>query len=664
MEIRMKKNKVLALAGVTLLAAGFLAACSSSKSSSSSSSTDKTLNYIYEIDPENLNYLISGKASTTDLTANVIDGLLENDNYGNLVPSMAEDWTVSQDGLTYTYTLRKDAKWYTSEGEEYADVTAKDFVAGLKYAADHKSETMYLVQNSIKGLDDYVTGKTKDFSTVGVKALDDHTVQYTLNEPESFWNSKTTMGILYPVNEEFVASKGDKFAQSTDPTSLLYNGPFLLKSITSKSSIEFAKNTNYWDKDNVHLSDVKLSYYDGQDQGKPAEQFAKGALSVARLAPTSATFSKIQEKFKDNIVYTPQDSTSYLVGVNIDRQSYNHTSKTSDAQKSATKKALMNKDFRQALAFAFDRTAYASQVNGKEGATKMLRNLYIPPTFVQANGKSFGELVKEKVASYGDEWKDVNFDDAQDGLYNKEKAKAEFAKAKAALQAEGVEFPIHLDMPVDQTATAKVQRAQSLKQSVESSLGTENVVVDIHQMKTDDVLNITYYAASAAEEDWDISDNVGWSPDYQDPSTYLEVIKPGGENTKTFLGFEGKESAAAAQVGLNEYAKLIEEAAAEKTDVNKRYEKYAAAQAWLTDSALLIPTTSRTGRPVLTTVEPFSAPFAWSGAKGRDMASYKYMKLQDKPVTTKEYQAAQEKWNKERVESNQKAQDDLAKHVK
>ena len=129
------------------------------------------------------------------------------------------------------------------------------------------------------------------------------------------------------------------------------------------------------------------------------------------------------------------------------------------------------------------------------------------------------------------EWKDVNFDDAQDGLYNKEKAKAEFAKAKKALQEEGVEFPIHLDMPVDQTASAKVQRVQSLKQSIESSLGTDNVVVDIHQMKTDDVLNITYYAASAAEEDWDISDNVGWSPDYQDPSTYLEIIKPGGENT-------------------------------------------------------------------------------------------------------------------------------------
>ena len=619
----MKKGKILALAGVALLATGVLAACSNSTSNSSNSSSsgaDQAFNYIYEVDPENLNYLISSKAATTDLTANLIDGLLENDNYGNLVPSMAEDWTVSKDGLTYTYTLRKDAKWYTSDGEEYADVKAQDFVAGLKYAADNKSETLYLVQSSIKGLDDYVNGKTKDFSSVGVKAVDDHTVQYTLNEPESFWNSKTTMGILYPVNEEFLKSKGDKFAQAADPTSLLYNGPFLLKSITSKSSIEFAKNPNYWDKDNVHVSDVKLTYFDGQDQGKPAEQFAKGALSAARLAPTSATFSKVEKEFKDNIVYTPQDSSSYLVGVNIDRQAYNHTAKSSDAQKSSTKKALMNKDFRQALSFAFDRTAYASQVNGKEGATKMLRNLYIPPTFVQADGKSF--------------------------------------------QEEGVEFPIHLDMPVDQTASAKVQRVQSLKQSIESSLGTDNVVVDIHQMKTDDVLNITYYAASAAEEDWDISDNVGWSPDYQDPSTYLEIIKPGGENTKTFLGFDGKENAAADQVGLKEYAKLVDEAAAEKTDVNKRYEKYAAAQAWLTDSALLIPTTSRTGRPVLTKIVPFTAPFAWSGAKGRDMASYKYLKLQDKAVTAKEYQKAQEKWNKERAESNKKAQEELEKHVK
>jgi len=655
----MKFSKVMALAGVTLLASGVLAACSGS-----SAKGGNTFSYVYETDPDNLNYLTTGKAATANITSNVIDGLMENDRYGNFVPSMAEDWSVSQDGLTYTYTIRKDAKWYTSEGEEYAAVKAQDFVTGLKYAADNKSEALYLVQDSIKGLDAYVKGEVKDFSEVGIKAIDDQTVQYTLNKPESFWNSK---GVLAPVNEEFLTSKGSDFAKATDPSSILYNGPFLLKSLVAKSSVEFEKNPNYWDKDNVHIDKVKLSFWDGQDNNKLAETFKDGGFSMARLFPTSASYPELEKEFKDNIVYTPQDSSTYLIGTNIDRQSYKYTSKTTDEQKTSTKKALLNKDFRQALAFGFDRTAYASQVNGESGATKLLRNLFVPPTFVQADGKNFGDLVKEKLVTYGDEWKDVNLDDAQDGLYNPEKAKAEFAKAKTALQAEGVQFPIHLDMPVDQTSTTKVQRVQSLKQSLEATLGADNVVVDIQQLQKDEVLNVTYFAESAAGEDWDLSDNVGWSPDYIDPSTYLDIIKPSvGENTKTYLGFDsGTNNAAAKQVGLEDYEKMVVEAGNENTDVSKRYDKYAAAQAWLTDSALIIPTTSQTGRPMLSKMVPYTLPFAYSGNKGTSEALlYKYLELQDKPVTADEYQKAQDKWKKEKEESNKKAQEDLANHVK
>ena len=660
----MKFSKVMALAGVTLLASGVLAACSGSGSSAKG---EKTFSYVYETDPDNLNYLTTGKAATANITSNVIDGLMENDRYGNFVPSMAEDWSVSQDGLTYTYTIRKDAKWYTSEGEEYAPVKAQDFVTGLKYAADNKSEALYLVQDSIKGLDAYVKGEVKDFSEVGIKAIDDQTVQYTLNKPESFWNSKTTMGVLAPVNEEFLTSKGSDFAKATDPSSILYNGPFLLKSLVAKSSVEFEKNPNYWDKDNVHIDKVKLSFWDGQDNNKLAETFKDGGFSMARLFPTSASYPELEKEFKDNIVYTPQDSSTYLIGTNIDRQSYKYTSKTTDEQKTSTKKALLNKDFRQALAFGFDRTAYASQVNGESGATKLLRNLFVPPTFVQADGKNFGDLVKEKLVTYGDEWKDVNLDDAQDGLYNPEKAKAEFAKAKTALQAEGVQFPIHLDMPVDQTSTTKVQRVQSLKQSLEATLGADNVVVDVQQLQKDEVLNVTYFAETAAGEDWDLSDNVGWSPDYIDPSTYLDIIKPSvGENTKTYLGFDsGTNNAAAKQVGLEDYEKMVVEADNEDTDVSKRYDKYAAAQAWLTDSALIIPTTSQTGRPMLSKMVPYTLPFAYSGNKGTSEALlYKYLELQDKPVTADEYQKAQDKWKKEKEESNKKAQEDLANHVK
>ena len=654
----------MALAGVTLLASGVLAACSGSGSSAKG---EKTFSYVYETDPDSLNYLTTGKAAVANITSNVVDGLMENDRYGNFVPSMAENWSVSQDGLTYTYTIRKDAKWYTSEGEEYAPVKAQDFVTGLKYAADNKSEALYLVQESIKGLDAYVKGEVKDFSEVGIKAIDDQTVQYTLNKPESFWNSKTTMGILAPVNEEFLTSKGSDFAKATDPSSILYNGPFLLKSLVAKSSVEFEKNPNYWDKDNVHIDKVKLSFWDGQDTDKLADTFKDGGFSMARLFPTSAGYPELEKEFKDNIVYTPQDSATFLVGTNIDRQSYKYTSKTTDEQKTSTKKALLNKDFRQAIAFGFDRTAYASQVNGESGASKLLRNLFVPPTFVQADGKNFGDLVKEKLVTYGDEWKDVNLDDAQDGLYNPEKAKAEFAKAKTALQAEGVQFPIHLDMPVDQTNTTKVQRVQSLKQSLEATLGTDNVVIDIQQLQKDEVLNVTYFAETAAGEDWDLSDNVGWSPDYIDPSTYLDIIKPSvGENTKTYLGFDaGTNNAAAKQVGLEDYEKMVVEAGNEDTDVSKRYDKYAAAQAWLTDSALIIPTTSQTGRPMLSKMVPFTLPFAYSGNKGMSEALlYKYLELQDKPVTADEYQKAQDKWKKEKEESNKKAQEDLANHVK
>ena len=524
----MKKSKWLALAGVALLSVGALAACSSKSSTSGT-----TYGYVYNSDPESLDYITSNTGPTKIAVTNGVDGLMEADKYGNLVPSVAEDWSVSQDGLTYTYKIRKGVKWYTSDGEEYADVTAKDFVTGLKHAADSKAGALYLVQDSIAGLSDYLSGANKDFSNVGVKAIDDYTLQYTLKKPEPYWNSKTTYGLLFPVNEDFLKNKGKDFGKSTDPTSILYNGPFLLKSLTAKSSIELTKNENYWDKKNVHFDAIKLSYYDGSDQEAQERSFSDGALSIARVFPMSSNYASVEKKYKDNIYYTAPGASTAAIGVNIDRQSYKFSAKKTDAEKTSTKKALLNKDFRQSINFAIDRTAYQSQVNGKDGAALALRNLFVPSDFVSAGDKTFGDLVTEKMSSYGDEWSGVNFTDGQDGLYNAEKAKTEFAKAKEALQGEGVQFPIHLDLPVDQAAKPTVARAQSLKQSVEKTLGKENVVVDVHQMSQDDLLNSTLYAANAAAEDWDINISVAWAPDYEDPSTFLDIFKTtASENTK------------------------------------------------------------------------------------------------------------------------------------
>ena len=652
--MKKSKAKYLTLAGVVLTAGLLLGACSNSASST------KTYNYVYSSDPSSLNYLAENRATTNDIVTNLVDGLMENDQYGNYVPSLAEDWSVSKDGLTYTYKLRKDAKWYTSEGEEYAPVTAQDFVTGLKYAADKKSEALYLVQDSVAGLDDYINGKTTDFSTVGVKAIDDQTVQYTLTRPESYWNSKTTSTILFPVNADFLKSKGDDFGK-VDPSSILYNGPFLMKSFVSKSVIEFKKNPNYWDEKNVFVDDVKLAYYDGSDQDALARNFVEGVYSYARLYPNSSSFEGIKEKNKDNIIYSMQNATSYYLNFNLDRKSYNFTSKSSDIEKKSTQEAVLNKNFRQAFNYAYNRTAYGAQSQGEDGATKIIRNLVVPPTFVSINGKDFGDVVSEKMVNYGQEWQGINFADAQDPYYNPDKAKAKFAEAKKELEAKGVQFPIHLDVSVDQSSKKGVLEASSLKQSIESVLGAENVVIDIQQLSTDDFDNSSYLAQTAAQKDFDIY-NSGWSADYLDPSSYLDILNVNNGGMLQNIGLEpGEANDKAKAVGLDVYTQMLEEANKEQ-DLVKRYEKYAEIQAWLVDSALAIPNVSKGGTPTLRKIIPFSTPYSLAGNKG--VESYKYLKLQDKTVTKDEYEKAKEKWLKEKEESNKKAQEDFAKHVK
>ena len=655
----MKSKKWLLTAGVVLSTTALLVACGKADKEADAPTT---FSYVYAVDPASLDYSIATRTSTTDVIGNVIDGLMENDKYGNVVPSLAEDWSVSKDGLTYTYKLRKGVKWYTSEGEEYAEVTAHDFVTGLKHVADGKSDGVSLIQNSIKGLDAYMTGETNDFSTVGVKALDDYTVEYTLNKPESFWNSKVTTATMLPVNEEFLKASGKDYGAVT-PAGILYNGPYILKTLTSKSLIEYEKNPNYWDKEKVKIEKIKLTYYDGSDQESLIRSFSSGAYTTARLFPSSSNFASTLEQYGDKITYSPQDSSSYYFTFNVNRQSYNKTAKTSEEQKTSTKEAMLNKDFRQAINFAFNRHSYAAQLNGEDGADKIIRNSLVPDNFVQAGGKNFGQIAQAELVNYGDQWKDVELVDGKDSIYNPDKAKAAFEKAKKDLESKGVTFPIHLDVPVEQTDTIAVQQSNSFKQSIESTLGAENVVIDVLQMTDNEKETITSQARVPSQKDYDLN-STGWAPSYQDPASYLNIMDPKSGSAMKHLGItKGKDKDVVAKLGLDQYKKLLDDADSETTNLEERYEKYAKAQAWLTDSSLLMPTASSGGSPVVSNVVPFSKPYSQVGIKG-DPYIFKGMRLQKDIVTTKEYEEALKKWQKEKLESNGKYQKELEKHIK
>jgi len=652
----MGMKKRLLGAGLTLATAILLTACGQS------ASDDKTYSSTFGADPTTFNYLLDYSGDNTNVITNLVDGLLENDNYGNLVPALAEDWSVSKDGLTYTYKLRQDAKWFTADGEEYAPIKAQDFVTGVKYAADNKSQALDLIQNSIKGLDDYVTGTNSDFSNVGVKALDDYTVQYTLTRPEPFWNSKTTNSILFPVNEEFLTSKDKAFGE-LKPDSILYSGPYLLKEFTSKSSLEYMKNPHYYDQEKVTIERVKLAYVDGSDQDMTIRNFESGAYSSAGVYPNSSNFAKTKEKYKDNIVYSLQGATSWYYNFNVNRQSYNFTAKTSDEQKQATQAAVSNKNFRQAINFALDRTSYSAQSNGEDAAKNTLRNTLVPPTFVQVGDKTFGETVASKLVNYGTQWTNMNLEDAQDGYFNKEKAQAQFAEAKKELEAQGVTFPIHLDLPVDQVNKTLLPKLYSLKQSIESTLGAENVVIDVVLISTEDYANATFQAPTTADHDYDLNLD-GWSADYQDPSTYLNPFNAEDGFYLKILGLDpSKDADKITGLGMDQYTQKLKAADAESADVAKRYENYADAQAWLIDSSLLIPVNSDGGGASVTRVTPFTRAYSLVGIKGTG-SNYKYMRLQKDVVTIAQFDEAKAKWEQERKKAVEQSQKELENHVK
>lgn len=655
-------KKVLAL---LLVSAVMLGACgSNAKGSSSSKKSDLVSEYssVYVTDLETLDYTFSSRKTNSDHYTNFVEGLLENDQYGNLKGDMAKSWEVSDDGLTYTYHLRKSVPWVDSEGNEYgANVTANDFVTGLKHAVDVQSETLYIVADSIKGLSDYIDGKTNDFSTVGVKAVDDYTVQYTLNKPEPFWNSKTTYGILYPINEEFLKSKGKDFGKPT-PDSILYNGPFILANNTAKSVIEYTKNESYWDPKNVHLDTVKWTYNDGSDPDGLFKSYENGELSLARVYPNSPGYKDVTKAYPDGVTWSQTGGSTYNLTFNFNRGTFDATSKTTDKEKEDTQKAILDRNFRLAILFGFDKKSYNAQSVGEEGATKALRNTLVPADFVEIGGKPYGDTVASKLKALdSDAFGDVNLSDGQDGYYNADKAKEYMEKAKTELEAKGVQFPIHLDMPVEETSEISVNMVKSLKKSVETSLGSDNVVVDVQLLNEDKYLAATYQATTGQAGDFDITNASGWGPDYTDPSSYLNIYDSRKGDMIHTLGLEASavvqgtdpSTAAKKAINLSEYDALLDKAAAITDDLDARYTAYADAEAWLLDNALQVPIYADGGTPRVTNVVPFSGSYGWAGIAANKL---KYVEVQSDIVTTDQYDKAKKAWETKKEETAKEAE--------
>ncbi|MGL5380762.1 ABC transporter substrate-binding protein, partial [Clostridium sp.] len=227
-----------------------------------------------------------GDATSREVSLNVMEGLTRLDKDMNVTPAMAENWEKSQDGKTWTFKIRKDAKW--SNGES---VTANDFEYAFKRSLDPKTGAQNTsVFYDIVGAEDYNLAKNTDPSSVGVKALDPSTLQITLTRPVPYFDKLVSHPIFSPQNQKFVEAQGDKFGTSVETT--LFNGPFTVTSWKQEDQYTMEKNPNYWDKDSVSLDKIHVKI--AKDDNTALNLYNAGAVDRVALGAEQV------DKYKDS----------------------------------------------------------------------------------------------------------------------------------------------------------------------------------------------------------------------------------------------------------------------------------------------------------------------------------------------------------------------------
>lgn len=450
-------------ATATSAASGEAAQAAGSDASGSAHASASDLNVMLETPVESLDPQQATDGTSFEVIADYTDGLMQMDADGKSVPAIAESYDVSTDGLTYTFHLRKDAKW--SNGDP---VTAADFVFGWQRAVDPSvaSEYAYMLSDigQVKNAAEIIAGK-KDKAELGVKAVDDTTLEVDLVAPVSYFASLMYFPTFYPVNQKFFETCADTYG--TSPETTLSDGAFVLDSYEpAATQFHLTKNADYYDAQRVKLAG--LNYQVIQDSQQALMSYQTGTLDMTLVNGEQVDQVKDDPAFK-------AVGAGYLwyVSPNI-----------------AKVPELANQNIRMALTMAIDRASIATGVL-KDGSTPTFTA--VPPQFAtgpdgsdfSADQTKFADVCAFDAAKAADYWK---------------KGLQELGKTS-----------ISLDMTVDaDDAPQKV--AQVLKEEWEQELPglTVNLVIEPKKQRVQDLQDGNFQLGLTR-----------WGPDYADPMTYL-----------------------------------------------------------------------------------------------------------------------------------------------
>ena len=526
----------------------------------------------YTADPKTWDYFATSRAADSEAIVNGLEMLLEYDVEGVQQPALATGYTVSDDGLTYTFTIREGAVWVDSQGRKVADVTADDFVAGFQHMLDAQGGLEFLVSGVVKNAAEYISGEITDFSEVGVKAVDDYTLEYTLEAPCRYFVTMLGYNPFAPMSREYYTSQGGQFGQDYDPSAetytygtspnnIAYVGPYVVTNFTSENTIVFQANESYWNADNINIHTINWIFNDGTDVTKAYTDCKNGIVSGVGLNTTTVELAKEDKLFDDYAYVSSTDATSYMAFLNINRTAYANVndestvvSEKTDEQKTVAAAAMKLQNFRMALCTSLDRASYNAQRVGEELKLNNLRNSYTPGNFVTLTedvtvdingeattfpaGTNYGVIMQAQIDADGYPLKvyDPTADDGAgssdtfDGWYNPEAAKAYMDAAVAELAELGYEVtpenPIVVDYPYASNSEIYVNTAMALKKSIEDALGGLVEINLISCVDYNEWYYAGYYTDFGYEANYEIYDLSGWGPDYGDPSSYLDTFLP------------------------------------------------------------------------------------------------------------------------------------------
>lgn len=588
---------------------------------------EKALNTLYSSEISTLNYLTTSTTKDFAISANVIDTLVEYDRYGNIQPSLAEKWEMSEDGLTWTFHLRRDAVWVNAKGEVQANVTANDFVSAAKYLLDDKnaSSTADLFYGVIAGAEDYYkstvpaaegeAAKTPvDFETVGVKALDEYTLQYTLAYPCAYFESMMTYVCFMPVYGPFLEERGDRFGVADDENSILYCGAYILSEFKPQEVRVLSKNPAYWDKDNVKIDTIR-STFNKEASSIGAEMYKRGEIDSASIDVTTAA-SWLKDPETEKLIRPVRQTSfySYFYCLNFDAnfdEAYEPENWT---------KAVNNEAFRKSLYHGLDRVK-AMLITEPDNPESIIFNTIVPTNYATLDGIDYtlvGDL--KAITELGT------------GTFDAEKALAFKAQAIQELTAAGATFPVKILLKYNPRVSGWDNECLVIEQQLEALLGTDYIDVIVEAGPADGFLSEVRRSGNYALL------KCNWGPDYADPQTFTDPFRKG--NNYSFIDKSADTEA------LDYYYGLVEAAKAEAFDLTVRYETFAKAEAFLIDHAYVIPFGFGNGGYVASRIDPFTSQFAPYGFTNE---RYKGSEILSEPMDTDAYFDAYDQWIEDRA---------------